>query len=119
MLIRRSVAVLGLSAAALFGTTSIASATGALPWPGGRVYYNTSANVFKVYDTACDDKHVVGYWKTDNGQSGKVENKAGCNTLVQKTLDVGPNKAPFYYRICVADFWVSSCSDWRKDPHGA
>jgi hypothetical protein len=118
MLARRIMTVLGLSAATLLGATSVASASGNISIPAGSVHYYSSTNTFYVKDLACDNMRVYAHWRTSSSGNNPIVNESGCNTTVNKVVNLA-NGTRLWYRICVDDAFGDTCSPWREDPHGA
>lgn len=99
-----------VAAAILLGMTIVTASSAfavASPDGGGRaVWAPSGGGTFYVADDKCDGRSVYGNWggTSDN----RYENKAGCNTVVSRTVS-----RPGRIRACTnVPVGSDSCSGW-------
>lgn len=109
------VPAIGASAAMMLGVTGVASAS-AVSWPGVNGALYASSNTLHVKDAACDDDSVYAQWRTQGGDTQKINNTSGCGATVSRVLPMGEGTVIFW-RVCVDKSWPTSdsCSPWKSE----
>jgi len=109
-------AVAGMS---ILGTgVALADATAYVAGGGGRAHYDSSSNVFKVWDTNCDGYAVAGVWKWFSGgtQRAIVDNICENGDPASRTLDPPANATYIWIQACkvTSSGALFSCGSWQR-----
>lgn len=69
-----------LAVAAMFVTTPVASADSEAWTPGARATFASENEVFRLYDTACDNRTVYLLYRVGTAPTERLNHSGGCNT---------------------------------------
>jgi hypothetical protein len=116
--VRRLLAGMGLAAALAAATVTPASAAPGYEMgvPGGGAVLNwwPDGEIFRIYDTACDNHAVYFKWNPLNGSGiQRFDFRGGCNRSATLDLDL-PEGGNIYMMVCVnIQLYEDRCSDWE------
>ena len=125
-MLRSTLRLLALTAA-LLGITIVGPGTAmaevSLPAPNnvGRLSWNASTNLLRVWDSTCGDSgHVAGQWlwiNSDNTVRQIVDWECGDGVPATRVLNQPANATAIYLRVCVTDNngVAVTCSAWDNN----
>jgi hypothetical protein len=104
---------LALGGAALIAPAAQADSSASIS--GARATFTSEGDIFRLYDTKCDDNPVYLRYKVDGGSENRMKFSGGCNKSAKYDKNFSEGSR-IEYKACV-DIrpGVDKCSGWTTD----
>ncbi|GAA3683217.1 hypothetical protein C8D88_11829 [Lentzea atacamensis] len=118
-MIKKAALTLGASLALAAGGAMLAMpaahADSSASIPGARATFTSDGEIFRLYDTSCDDNPVYLRYKVNGGSEERFNFSGGCGKSATYNLDLAEG-AKVEYKACV-DIrpGIDRCSGWTTD----
>ena len=119
-MIKKAALTLGALALAIGGAALVAPAAQAnstVSVPGARAYFTSDGEIFRLYDTKCDNETVYLQYRVNGGPVDREDFPGGCSSTRHATYNKDFSEgAEVRYRVCTNPSHAADrCSVWRTD----